>query len=597
MLKADAQDLKTVFEKQRKYKIPLFQRRYVWDQENQWEPLWQDIETIAERILEGEQPPAHFLGAVVLKQDETPSREIETRLVIDGQQRLTTLQLVLAATRDAYAALGSEYARYQNTVQFLIENQAGVEDEVDKFKVWPTQADRDEFQQVLSAKSLLEVQKALADGDQRLAEAYTFFHDKVDGWLRREGEQNVKERVEALQQTLIRGLGVVIIDLTLEDDAQVIFESLNARGTPLLESELVKNYLLYYAANEGEDTERLHNDYWLPFETEPFWSKEVKQGRLYRPRIEIYLQHFLTMSMAREVSAIKLFEEFKRYVASNGSVKPSEHMAAIHHYAGIYRSFDGEQADVERADFFYRIGVMEVSTIIPLLLQVFDRLSSDEDIPTLIRTIKHLESFLVRRMVCGLTTKQYNKLFLETMQVAQDPAVEPDSAVRDFLLGRTADSELWPKDEMFRNAWLSEPLYRRITRARLRVLLEALEVALRTPKTEPLDVPRRMTVEHLMPRAWREHWPLPEPDLEAEEARDIVIHTIGNLTLLTSSLNPALRNSPWTEKKPEILKHSLLQLSKDLEKHRDWSEDKIAERGERLFELAVRIWPYPKNPN
>jgi hypothetical protein len=196
-------------------------------------------------------------------------------------------------------------------------------------------------------------------------------------------------------------------------------------------------------------------------------------------------------------------------------------------------------------------------------------------------------------MVCRLTTKQYNKLFLDLLRHSKTENGVLGGAVRQDLLSRTADSELWPDDGMFLGSWLSEPIYRRITRGRLRIIFEAIEMSLRTPKTEEEQVQKRLTVEHIMPRAWRANWPLPDESVEAEERRESLIHTIGNLTLLTKSLNPSLRNSAWPTKKAEIGKHSILRLNKYFSDIANWDEEHILARGQALFEHATAIWQYP----
>lgn len=592
MLRADAQDLKTVFEKQRKHKVPLYQRRYVWDQEKQWEPLWEDIESVAHRRLEGVIAHPHFLGAVVLKQDETPSREIETRLVIDGQQRLTTLQLVLAAARDVYSMLDDRASKYAASFNFLVENQAGVEREEDIFKVWPTQADQENLSTVLTSRSHHSLGKLTPTDESPILEAYLFFSDKIDGWIHGGGDAELDTRAEALQFALLRGLMLVVIDLSLEDDAQVIFESLNARGTPLLQSELVKNYLLHLAEERHLPSEELHEEYWKPFESDKFWQEEVKQGRLYRQRIEIFLQHYLSMHLAREVSAVALFDEFKKY-AAQPDLTPRDHMANLSHFGDLFRSFSDGPTNAAHGVFFYRVDVMEVTTLIPLLLFVFDRLQATEDASDLRSILLYLDSFLVRRMVCRLTTKQYNKLFLDLKSHLDGHTTELSGQVREFLLSREADSEIWPDDSIFHNAWMTEPLYRRMTRSRLRMILEALEATYRTDKTEDVPLPKGLTIEHLLPRAWEENWPLPGDSLEDARRREDSLHTIGNLTLLTSSLNPALRNGAWHAKRREIIKHSVLKLNTYFHDLDDWNEGRIAERGEALFGLALEVWPRP----
>ncbi len=181
----------------------------------------------------------------------------------------------------------------------------------------------------------------------------------------------------------------------------------------------------------------------------------------------------------------------------------------------------------------------------------------------------------------------------------------PGSArVRAYLLSLDAESNRWPTDSEFQDAWLQEPLYRRLARNRMRMLLEAIERRLLekqvyTGKTERIKLrfEEKLTIEHLMPRDWRKHWPLPdEVDThEGEREREKVLNTVGNLTLLTKKLNPSVSNGPWERKQRSILKHSMLQLNQQLRDENAWSEGRILARAKALFKLALEIWPRPKS--
>jgi hypothetical protein len=168
-------------------------------------------------------------------------------------------------------------------------------------------------------------------------------------------------------------------------------------------------------------------------------------------------------------------------------------------------------------------------------------------------------------------------------------------ALKDFLLKSDADTARWPNDDEFRKALEGDQLYRILTRARLRLLLRAVNQAIENEKTEDIQLPEELTVEHLLPQSWQEHWPLGEMD-EAEKARatqrrDQLKHTLGNLTLLTNKLNPSVSNSAWTSKRPEITKQSKLNLNREFYNVSDWGEKEIEERGNRFADILLKIWP------
>jgi hypothetical protein len=203
-------------------------------------------------------------------------------------------------------------------------------------------------------------------------------------------------------------------------------------------------------------------------------------------------------------------------------------------------------------------------------------------------------------MVCRLTTKDYNRLTLDLAEVLQRRGLDrADEVILEFLKSQTADAREWPSDKKIREAFLSLPLYRLLTRGRLRLVLEGIEEALRTPKAEHKDAPRDLTIEHVMPQSWHEHWPLTASGLDEETAaaeRNRLIHTIGNLSLVNGALNPTLTNAPWPRKLEELGRHSVLFLNKAILEgwgNEDWSEEAIRGRSVLMADLATAVWPGP----
>lgn len=259
-MKANAIPLLAIFEKKLRLEVPLFQRQYVWNQEQQWEPLWEDIERKFIECLEGRKDaPVHFLGAMVLDQKQTPTTHVEKRQVIDGQQRLTTFQLFLAAFRDWCHENGCEDLAKESD-SFILNKGMMAQPDVDKYKVWPTQSDRAQFSDAISAGSRTALEKKYPltrrkyarsyDPRPRMVEAYCFFYECLNEFfVGTESEppfaadQPLAARLEECLQALKSTLQVVVIDLEQGDDAQVIFETLNARGEPLLPADLLRNFI------------------------------------------------------------------------------------------------------------------------------------------------------------------------------------------------------------------------------------------------------------------------------------------------------------------------------------------------------------------
>lgn len=599
-MRADTLTLKELFQRDVRYVVPTFQRPYVWTQEDQWEPLWDDVRNVAERYLDelaavdgkrvvaAERAASHFMGAVVLQQQPTGAAELEVRNVIDGQQRLTTAQLLMDAGQAALSDVGA-LAEADRMLR-LVENTFASGDE--KLKLWPTLGDQGAFRAVMTTP--------IAPSEfveSRIAQAHDFFRLQVREWI--ESSADVEERTlkaHALETALYALLQFVVIDLSTTDDAFTIFETLNARGTPLLASDLVKNYVLQTASAEGLNPDELYATEWQVLD-EPWWRAEIGQGRVSRPRVDVFLNYWLVMRLGTEVPPTNVFPVFKEYVEDGNKVV--DVARDVRHVASVYRSFDEVDEYSAFGTNLYRWRTMDAGVATPILLWLASQ--PPEALPEADRleTIRAVESFLVRRMVCRMTTKDYNNLFLELLKRlhSAEPGAVPATAV-DYLSDQTAESRVWPDDEAVIQAVLDLPLYRLLTRGRLRMVLEAIEDALRTPMAEETHCQRRvLTIEHVLPQSWSEHWeaPVAEDQLQAAFERERLLHSLGNLTLVNGRLNPSLSNDPWVKKRKTLAAHTTLHLNKGLldDFAEVWDESTIRERGRTLAAKLVRIWSRP----
>ena len=588
-------NLTRLFEPTRRYLVPLYQRPYVWARDTHWEPLWEDVELVAERVLKGEKDPrAHFIGALVLERQERSIADVETRLVIDGQQRLTTLQLLLEALADV--AKTRNLDKVQRRAEKLVRNdEIYVRTDDERFKVWPTAIDQDAFQRVMLRDTAAQVRGDFAsDTGKGIPGAYLYFVSAIEEWLD-VPEGAPEERAEALYRALKDFVRLVVIELSDDDDAQAIFETLNARGAPLRPSDLVKNVLLQRVRDEGGSPEKSYRAHWAPFDAaDEYWSAELGRGHAARPRIDIFLKHYLTARTRADIAVPHLYSEFRVFLRDAG--EPADHhLEALSAYAGIYRLFDAQGEDSPLGPFFARLRTLEVGTAYPWLLEAFRRLGPDSKaIPPALAVF---ESFLVRRAVCCLNTRGYNRLFLDAIPVIDgDPSGLADRLSAWLLEGR-ADSNRWPADAEFEQAWMDEPLYQRLRADRVNMLLRALERKSRGPLTEKVAIEPALQVEHLMPQQWLQNWPLPAgAAADAGVKRDRLLHTLGNLTLLTGKLNPTVSNDRWERKRPAIDEHSVLMLNRKVVTSETWDEDVIRQRGRALFQTALVLWPRPADP-
>jgi hypothetical protein len=302
------------------------------------------------------------------------------------------------------------------------------------------------------------------------------------------------------------------------------------------------------------------------------------------------------MRTAGEVPANDVFPHFKTYVETNGHA--IEGVAHDLWAAGTtYKGLDNLAPFSTAGTFLYRWRTIEAGVSTPVLLWLVTQPDDRLDPARRDRCLRALESFLVRRMLCRMTTKNYNELFLELLsQLTEGDANAADDVLVGYLSEQTADSRLWPDDQLFESALLDMPLYRLLTRGRLRMVLEALEDAARGPLSEEEHVQRgKLTIEHVLPQSWQD-WPPPQGDdeLEAMLLRERALHSVGNLTLVNGRLNPALSNSAWSDKQKLLAEHTVLHLNKELlsgYSTRDWNEATIRERGKALAARAMTVWP------
>ena len=257
-----------------------------------------------------------------------------------------------------------------------------------------------------------------------------------------------------------------------------------------------------------------------------------------------------------------------------------------------YRYFVTEQRTPEEDRFYYRTDVMQVGVITPVLLLL---LSAEHQ--ARIRAFDALESFLVRRMICRQTTKDYNRLTLDLAVKLRDSGLErADIVVANFLKEQTAYSREWPNDENVATSLESSPLYRLLTRGRLRLVLEGIEESRRrSTRAEQPEVPKNLTIEHVMPLSWEANWPLPKcVDVGiAKENRNRIVHTIGNLALVTQKLNSSMSNAPWECKRKALKEHSVMNLNSELNEKQYWEEESIRDRSKQMAKLVAEHWPGP----
>lgn len=596
------------------YEIPPFQRPYVWNEDDQWQPLWSDIERVAAalekaRNEQGEVSP-HFLGAVVIKQLTAAAGDPARHSVIDGQQRLTTLQILLDAVQLVTQEHGDEDDA-ETLMELVANNAKRFRSTSKRFKLWPSRIDRPAFEHVMDND--LKVSQDLAGS--RIAMAHDFFRRCVRDWAGIDGggePGHIVSRLRLLAEVVQQQLVVVAINLDQKDDDQLIFETLNDRGTPLLAADLIKNMVFQRGEELGADVDTWGEKYWADFD-EDWWRQEVQQGRLFRSRIDLFLQYWLTMRLQDEIPAEKIFAHFRQYASPHltSADKATQLLIGLRRDADTFRGFAELDPASTPGRFYARVVEgLELGATIPLLLWL---ISGNHDLPTdaVDRALAAVESWCVRRTLLRATMKDVNRFIIALIKHLDTlPPDQVGEGTAAFLLDQTADSRAWPADDQLTADLPKSRLYGNIRQNRLCMILSAVEQKRRSERNEDVSLPPNLQIEHVMPQKWRAHWSDGiASDPSASSNRDHLVQTIGNLTLLTGYLNASLSNRPWLDsdaavaapsgpeagkgKRSLIDKYSLLVLNKEIvQGHQEaWTEEDIIARGQAIAKDIAAIWP------
>lgn len=455
-----------------------------------------------------------------------------------------------------------------------------------------------------------------------ISDGHSFFKREAKRWLSGlpddDGELppgDEPSRVTELTNTLTHRLVVVAIDLTDDDDAQLIFETLNDRGTPLLRADLIKNWVFRLGEKLDADVDKWAESIWEDFDTD-WWREEITQGRMSRSRVDIFLHYWLTMRLREEVRQDRIFDEFKAYAEPLmvDATAAEAFLRQLRSDADTYRGLGALPADTPAGQFRSRvIEAMELAATTPIFLYVVspNHALSDSQVEV---ALAALESWVVRRTMLQMTSKDMNKLVVALLKDLDGvPPGEAGTVIRHFLSKQTAETRRWPSDKDFIAAIPTLKMYGNIKQGRIAVVLGAVEDYKRRldSKYGSVTLPPGLTIEHVLPQKWREHWKSTPPLTPDQElARDKAVHTLGNLTLVTQSLNSSLSNRPWTDteamglteggqpgqgKWSVLSKFNLIVLNKDiLDSHpHEWTEHDIALRGTDLATVIAKVWLGP----
>jgi alkylated DNA nucleotide flippase Atl1 len=563
-MRAGETTLAGLLDGKKQFQVPLFQRPYSW-QEEQLKQMWADILEQAELITEGADGSTHFLGSVVHAPSPQHTMAFPRALVVDGQQRLTTLSLALAALRDHVKGDDPDWAA-EISRRFLVNSRAQGDDAL---KLMPTQADRATYRAHIAGTP------PTAD-ESRVGVAYRFFLAK----LAEVAVGQEQPPIEKIEEAITSRLTLVEVSADERDNVYRIFQSLNNTGLDLTQADLLRNYLFMHLPTRGED---VYENLWTPLQQrlEPkqiehlIWLQLILDGESRVRRQDVYRaeQDRFGTAQTEAVYEAYIVELVRRSMHYQTMADPSvEKDLGVRSALATLRRWD---ADV-------------TAPPIMLLLDYRERgVATNEQV---VRALGLIESHLVRRMICRIPSAGLNRSFMDLpSQLTAGAPVDED--IHRLL---SAERSSWPTDAELLDAILAKPFYQYGRANQRAFVLRRLEESYGHP--EPVDFANaKLTIEHVLPQTIGPEWlaVLAEDAQDGEDPLDLharLKHTLGNLTL--TAQNSKLSNHPF-QRKQDLLNHSHLELNRRIAVTGRWGAVEIEQRGQELAKAAIELWPAP----
>ncbi|WP_121105606.1 DUF262 and DUF1524 domain-containing protein [Helicobacter pylori] len=540
---------------ERQFVIPIYQRLYSWKKE-QCEQLWDDII----KIGGNDKTNGHFIGSILYVQDSVYTTKHNEFLIIDGQQRLTTITLLLIALRNHLSEeveILEKFSRKKIENRYLINRD---EDGDKKFRLILSESDKD------TLLSLIDKNKRKpSEPSVKIMENFKLFEE----WINKN-----TDKLEAIFKGLEK---LMIVEISLErekDDPQLIFESMNSKGIELTQTDLIRNYIVM--ETEVGKQEDFYNQYWRAME-EDFKQNETLFNR--------FVRHYLTIKTGKIPKEKRVYEAFKNYQQKEG-VKIEDLLKDLQKYCGYFCQIAfKKEADKDLNKALSFLVDLEMDVVYPLLLELYSDykdgvLSKQDFIPIIYLT----ESYLCRRAVCGLGSNGLNKIFpFFTKKINKDQYLESVEERFGLLTGK----QRFPNNDEFKDLFITIDFYKL---KKIKYFLERLENFDDTK--EPVNT-QKCNTEHIMPQTLTPEW---QRDLgeNFEAIHEKYLHTIGNLTL--TGYNSEYSNNSFQEKRDmeKGFKQSSLKLNQSLKGLEVFGEKEIKERANDLADWALEIWTYPK---
>ncbi|WP_419958716.1 DUF262 domain-containing protein [Psychrobacillus psychrotolerans] len=542
-MKANESIIQPMIEGTKQFVIPLFQRTYSW-LNPQWRQLWEDILD----VRYSEESRSHFIGSIVSMSVESEPHEVQKYLVIDGQQRLTTLTILLVAIRDI-ARENNDLELAEEIHESLLVNKWKSGEGY--YKLYPTQIDRNVYTSLIDSK-IIENDKS------NIFQAYEFYKNKIKKTMVDLGE---------LKSLITNKLSIVSIVLASDDNPYLVFESLNAKGRPLTQADLIRN--LFFMRINSDEHEEVYKQYWEPMQD------------FYQEGLTEYIRHYL-MSAGKIVRNTEVYLELKELVGTGDVV---EHIKELHKLSEYYK-FLLQPDLVENINLrvmLKRLKRLEAKTSYPFFLNMLTLYKENKLLAEdLVKVFKVVENYLIRRFVCNIPSNELNKIFPSLIQKVN--GFSGNELLEEIKA--SLQNKGYPKDEEFRADLMTTRLYGSGDRARkTKFILESLEESYNHKELINYD---NLTIEHIMPQTFSDSWKIVIGS-NWEMIREKYLHVIGNLTL--TAYNAEMSNDPF-EKKLKKLSNSHLEINKSFKNVHSWKEDEIRARTSLLADRCLHVWSY-----
>jgi uncharacterized protein with ParB-like and HNH nuclease domain len=545
-MQATKTEIQDIIEGTKQYVVPLFQRRYIWEQKH-WQMLWDDLWG----LYETESSRPHFMGSMVTIPETLSPQGVTKFLLIDGQQRLTTIFILFCALRDYAKKLNDSLLAEEIEYKMLVNK---FEKDLNYYKLLPTQEDRPAFQKIIHQELFSDVRE--------ISKCYHFFEHQIS-----KNQVNVRK----IKQIICNQLSIVSVVLSSDDDPHLVFESLNFKGKSLTQADLIRNY--FFMRIDIRDQDLIYKKYWLPMQ-------ETLGDNLTE-----FMRHYLT-KRGTVVKQNDVYFEIKEEVVKKDVL---ESLKDICTFATFYEKLlnPNLEKDIIIRKYLHRINRLDVAITYPFLMICYSEWTSEKITKGIfIEVLKVIENFIIRRFACNIQTQGLNRLFSSLCSRVGTNAMLTSNGFLDEL-SSILQSQNYPKDDKFKDGLMNVKLYGSNRTEKAKIILESIEESFGHKEKVSFD---SLSIEHIMPQTLSDWW---KSHLRDDFLLDyeLLIHNLGNLTLTAVEYNSSNSNSDFETKKKQFL-NSHVELNKYFKNINSWQRTDIEKRSAYMTEIALALWPY-----